>query len=70
MALMELFLRNPGRVLSRTQIVEAVWGYDVGPEPKALWVTISYLRGKLEAEGAPRLIQTVRGLGYVLREDP
>ncbi|MET8802208.1 response regulator transcription factor [Streptomyces sp. NPDC004546] len=70
LALMELFLRNPRRVLSRTQIFEAVWGCDFGPESKALWVTISYLRGKLEAGGATRLIQTVRGLGYVLREDP
>jgi two-component system response regulator MprA len=70
LALLELFLRNPRRVLSRTQIFESVWGYDFGPESKALWVTISYLRSKLEAGGRDRLIQTVRGLGYVLREDP
>src|SRR6201997_2947961 len=63
-ALIELFLRNPGRVLSRTQIFESVWGYDFGPESNGLWVYISYLRRKL---GEPRLIQTVRGLGYVLR---
>jgi two-component system response regulator MprA len=69
-ALLELFLRNPRRVLSRTAIFEAVWGYDFGPGSNALWVYISYLRGKLEAEGEPRLIQTVRGLGYVLREEP
>ncbi|TDT98410.1 two-component system response regulator MprA [Streptomyces sp. 846.5] len=69
-ALLELFLRNPRRVLGRTAIFEAVWGYDFGPGSNALWVYISYLRGKLEAEGEPRLIQTVRGLGYVLREEP
>ena len=64
-ALLELFLRNPHRVLSRTQIFESVWGYDFGPESNALWVYISYLRRKM---GEPRLIQTVRGIGYVLRE--
>jgi two-component system, OmpR family, response regulator MprA len=63
--LLELFLRNPGRVLSRTQIFESVWGYDFGPESNGLWVYVSYLRRKL---GEPRLIQTVRGIGYVLRE--
>jgi two-component system response regulator MprA len=67
-ALLELFLRNPGRVLSRTMIFESVWGYDFGPGSNARWVYISYLRAKLEAGGAPRLIQTVRGLGYVLRD--
>jgi two-component system response regulator MprA len=65
-ALLELFIRNPGRVLSRTQIFESVWGYDFGPESNGLWVYISYLRRKL---GEPRLIQTIRGLGYVLREE-
>ena len=70
LSLLELFLRNPRRVLSRTQIFESVWGYDFGPESNALWVYISYLRGKLEADGGPRLIQTVRGLGYVLRVEP
>ena len=70
LSLLELFLRNPGRVLSRTQIFESVWGYDFGPESNALWVYISYLRSKLEADGGSRLIQTVRGLGYVLREEP
>jgi len=63
--LLELFLRNPGRVLSRTQIFESVWGYDFGPESNGLWVYVSYLRRKL---GEPRLIQTVRGIGYVLRK--
>jgi two-component system response regulator MprA len=65
-ALLELFVRNPGRVLSRTRIFESVWEYDFGPESNGLWVYISYLRRKM---GEPRLIQTVRGLGYVLRED-
>jgi two-component system response regulator MprA len=65
-ALLELFLRNPGRVLSRTQIFESVWGYDFGPESNGLWVYIGYLRRKM---GEPRLIQTVRGIGYVLREE-
>lgn len=69
-ALLELFLRNPRRVLSRTAIFEAVWGYDFGPGSNALWVYVSYLRSKLEASGEARLIQTVRGLGYVLREEP
>jgi two-component system response regulator MprA len=69
LSLLELFLRNPRRVLSRTQIFESVWGYDFGPESNSLLVYISYLRGKLEADGSARLIQTVRGLGYVLRED-
>jgi len=66
-ALLELFVRNPGRVLSRTQIFESVWGYDFGPEANGLWVYIGYLRRKM---GEPRLIQTVRGIGYVLREEP
>ncbi|HEY3872501.1 MAG TPA: response regulator transcription factor [Actinocrinis sp.] len=69
-ALLELFLRNPRRVLGRTAIFEAVWGYDFGPGSNALWVYISYLRAKMEQAGEPRLIQTVRGLGYVLRQEP
>jgi two-component system response regulator MprA len=69
-ALLELFLRNPDRVLSRGLIFESVWGYDFGPASNALWVYVSYLRGKLESAGERRLIQTVRGLGYVLREQP
>jgi two-component system response regulator MprA len=69
-ALLELFLRRPGRVLSRALIFESVWGYDFGPASNALWVYISYLRAKMESDGEPRLIQTVRGLGYVLREEP
>jgi two-component system response regulator MprA len=70
LALLEMFLRNPRRVLNRGQIFETVWGYDFGPDSNALWVSISCLRSKLEADGAPRVIQTVRGLGYVLREEP
>jgi two-component system, OmpR family, response regulator MprA len=70
LSLLELFLRNPGRVLNRTQIFESVWGYDFGPQSNALWVYVSYLRNKLEGDGGARLIQTVRGLGYVLREEP
>ncbi|TQS43456.1 response regulator transcription factor [Cryptosporangium phraense] len=69
-ALLELFLRNPGRVLSRRTIFESVWGYDFGPGSTGLWVYVSYLRAKLEADGEARVIQTVRGLGYVLRDDP
>ncbi|MFE0513821.1 response regulator transcription factor [Streptomyces sp. NPDC058964] len=69
-ALLELFLRNPHRVLSRGVIFDAIWGYDFGQSSNVLWVHISYLRTKLEAGGEPRLIQTVRGMGYVLREKP
>ena len=61
-SLLELFLRNPQRVMSRVLIFESVWGYDFGPASNALWVYISYLRGKLESANEPRLIQTVRGL--------
>ena len=68
--LLELFLRNPGRVLSHPFILDSVWGYDFGPNSNALWANISYLRSKLEADGGARVIQTVRGLGYVLRERP
>jgi two-component system, OmpR family, response regulator MprA len=67
-ALLELFLRNPGRVLSHSQIFQAVWGYDFGLRSNNLWVYMSYLRGKLGAGGEPRILHTVRGLGYVLRE--
>jgi two-component system, OmpR family, response regulator MprA len=68
--LLELFLRNPDRVLSHSQIFQAVWGYDFGPRSNNLWVYVSYLRAKLEAGGEPRLLHTVRGLGYVLRNAP
>jgi two-component system, OmpR family, response regulator MprA len=66
--LLELFLSNPRRVLSRQLIFDRVWDYDFGPRSKALNVYVSYLRKKTEAGGEPRLIHTVRGVGYVLRE--
>jgi two-component system response regulator MprA len=66
--LLELFMLNPRRVLSPQVIYDRVWGYDFGPEGNALRVYVGYLRRKLEAEGAPRLIQTIHGVGYVLRE--
>jgi two-component system response regulator MprA len=66
--LLELFLRNPRQVLERGTIFERVWGYDFGPSSNSLEVYVGYLRRKLEAEGEQRLIHTVRGVGYVLRE--
>jgi two-component system response regulator MprA len=66
--LLELFLLNPKRVLTREVIFDRVWGYDFGPSSNALEVYVGYLRRKTEAGGEPRLIQTVRGVGYVLRE--
>lgn len=66
--LLELFVRNPRRVLTRSVINERVWGYDFGATSNSLGVYVGYLRRKLEAEGEPRLIHTVRGVGYVLRE--
>jgi two-component system response regulator MprA len=66
--LLELFLRNPRQVLTRALIAERIWGYDVGPSSNALEVYVGYLRRKLESAGEPRLIQTVRGVGYQLRE--
>jgi two-component system response regulator MprA len=66
--LLELFLRNPRQVLTRSVIFERVWGYDFGPSSNSLEVYVGYLRRKLEAGGEPRLIQTVRGVGYALRE--
>ncbi len=67
--LLELFLRNPRQVLTRDVIYDRVWGYDFGGESNIIEVYVRYLRGKLEASGSPRLIHTVRGVGYVLRED-
>jgi two-component system response regulator MprA len=67
-SLLEQFLRHPRRVLTRTQIFELVWGYDFGPTSNALGVYVGYLRRKTEAGGEPRLLHTVRGIGYVLRE--
>ena len=65
--LLELFMRNPRVVLTRSRIFEEVWGYDFGASSNALEVYVSYLRRKLETEGEPRLIHTVRGVGYTLR---
>jgi two-component system, OmpR family, response regulator MprA len=69
-ALLELLLANPRRVLTRAQILEQVWGYDFPTTGNALEVYIGYLRRKTEADGEPRLIHTVRGVGYVLRDTP
>lgn len=66
--LLELLMRNPRQVLTRSLIFERVWGYDFGPTSNSLDVYIGYLRRKTEAGGEPRLIHTVRGVGYALRE--
>jgi two-component system response regulator MprA len=66
-SLLELFLRNPRQVLTRSIIFERVWGYDFGPTSNSLDVYIGYLRRKTEQGGASRLIHTVRGVGYALR---
>lgn len=65
--LLELLLRNPRRVLTREVIFDRVWGYDFGPSSNSLEVYVGYLRRKTEAGGEPRLIHTVRGVGYVLK---
>jgi two-component system, OmpR family, response regulator MprA len=66
--LLELFMRHPRQVLTRSTIFEQVWGYDFGPTSNALGVYMGYLRRKTEAGGEPRLLHTIRGVGYVLRE--
>jgi DNA-binding response OmpR family regulator len=66
--LLELLLRNPRQVLTRELIFDRVWGFDFGPTSNTLSVYIGYLRRKTEADGEPRLIHTVRGVGYMLRE--
>ena len=68
--LLELFLRHPRQVLTREVIFDRVWGYDFGGESNVLEVYIRYLRQKLEAGNEPRLLHTVRSVGYVLRENP
>ena len=68
-ALLELLLRNAGRPLTRDLIMERVWGWESEPTSNSLEVFIGYLRRKTESEGEPRLIHTVRGVGYVLRSD-
>jgi two-component system response regulator MprA len=67
-SLLKLFMRNPRQVLTRPVINERVWGYDFGPASNSLGVYVGYLRRKLEEAGHPRLIHTMRGVGYVLRE--
>jgi len=69
-ALLELFLRRPRRVLERSFILEEVWGFDFPTTANSLEVYVGYVRRKLEQEGEPRLLHTVRGVGYVLREIP
>jgi DNA-binding response OmpR family regulator len=66
--LLELFMRHPRQVLKRDLIYDRVWGYDFSFESNVIEVYVRYLRSKLEANGGPRLIQTVRGVGYVLKE--
>jgi two-component system, OmpR family, response regulator MprA len=66
--LLALFLEHPRQVLTRSQIFERVWGYDFGAGSNALGVYVGYLRRKTEAGGEPRLLHTVRGVGYVLRD--
>jgi two-component system response regulator MprA len=67
--LLELFLRHPRQVLTREVIFDHVWDYDFGGESNIIEVYVRYLRQKTEAEGQSRLIHTVRGIGYVLREE-
>ncbi|WP_129668247.1 response regulator transcription factor [Phytoactinopolyspora endophytica] len=69
-ALLELLLRHPRQVLTRERILEDVWGYDFPTTANSLEVYVGYLRRKTETSGEPRLIHTVRGVGYVAREDP
>jgi two-component system, OmpR family, response regulator MprA len=69
-ALLELLLRHPRQVLTRERILDDVWGYDFATSANSLEVYIGYLRRKTEAAGEPRLIHTVRGVGYVARETP
>ena len=67
--LLELFLRHPRQVLTREVIYDRIWGYDFGGESNIIEVYVRYLRQKMEADGESRLIQTVRGVGYALREE-
>ena len=67
--LLQHFLRNPRQVLTRDRILDVVWGYDFGATSNSVDVYVGYLRAKLEEGGEPRLIQTVRGVGYALREE-
>ena len=67
--LLELFMHHPRQVLTRSMIFERVWGYDFGPASNSLEVYVGYLRRKTEADGEPRLLHTVRGVGYVLKAE-
>ena len=67
--LLAYFLRNPGRVVSRRELLEEVWGYDFLGDSNVIEVTVGQLRQKLEAAGEPRVIQTIRPVGYILRRD-
>jgi two-component system, OmpR family, response regulator MprA len=69
-AILEVFLRHPRLVLTRAALFDQVWGYDFGEGSNSIHVYLGYLRRKLEAGGEPRLLHTVRGVGFVLREDP
>jgi two-component system, OmpR family, response regulator MprA len=69
-AILEAFLRRPRQVLTRATLFEEVWGYDFGEASNSIHVYLGYLRRKLEADGEPRLLHTVRGVGFALREDP
>ena len=67
--LLELFMRHPRQVLTRDMIYDRIWNYDFGGESNIIEVYVRYLRQKMEAGGEPRLLQTVRGVGYALREE-
>ena len=68
-SLLEMFLRHPRQVLAREQLLTSIWGFDFGPTSNSLDVYVMYLRRKTEAGGEPRLLHTIRGVGYVLRAD-
>src|ERR1700737_4927650 len=67
--LLQHFMRNPGQVLRREQLLDAVWGFDFGASSNVVDVYVGYLRQKLEQSSRPRLLQTVRGVGYILKEE-
>jgi two-component system response regulator MprA len=69
-AILEVFLQHPRQVLTRAALFEHVWGYDFGETSNSIHVYLGYLRRKLEAEGESRLLHTVRGVGFALREEP
>jgi heavy metal response regulator len=68
-ALLEYFMRNPGRVLTRTQMIEHVWNYDFDTMTNIIDVYVNYLRKKVDSDREPKLIHTVRGVGYVLKAE-